>query len=228
MGAPPSVRCKDCFTCSTLIARWASKYLRSAMQVCLAVCLLEKISSSLSSAPWSSGFRISNVLIWNDKNHQFVVQSFWLPFIQSLHYTSVNDSDYFRYEVNDAYQINKTPEPILSVKQLQDGTERKGNGEEHCGVAAARCMRAFQQPQRVTDHICQDGVRQHADLESKQYNRTISTLILLKTKCWSENRQLSLNHIRNCLLARLHFFLESGVFGGLLVFIFTLSMASWL
>lgn len=95
----------------------------------------------------------------------------------------MSDSDYLRNEATDAYQINKTSEPILSVKQLQDGTERKGNGEEHCGVAAARCMRAFQQPQRVTDHICQDGVRQHADLESKQYNRTISTLILLKTKC---------------------------------------------
>ncbi|TNN42731.1 hypothetical protein EYF80_047091 [Liparis tanakae] len=53
----------DCFTCSTLMARCASKYLRRAMQVCLAVCLLEKISSSLSSAPWSSGFRISRVLI---------------------------------------------------------------------------------------------------------------------------------------------------------------------
>lgn len=69
MGAPPSVRCKDCFTCSTFIARWASKYLRRAMQVCLAVCLLEKISSSLSSAPWSSGFRISNVLIWKQSVH---------------------------------------------------------------------------------------------------------------------------------------------------------------
>lgn len=71
MGAPPSVRCRDCFTCSTLIARWASKYLRRAMQVCLAVCLLEKISSSLSSAPWSSGFRISSVLIWK----QFITQA---------------------------------------------------------------------------------------------------------------------------------------------------------
>lgn len=75
MGAPPSVRCRDCFTCSTLIARWASKYLRSAMQVCLAVCLLEKISSSLSSAPWSSGFKISSVLIWNQsvQNNQHEV-----------------------------------------------------------------------------------------------------------------------------------------------------------
>ena len=69
MGAPPSVRCRDCFTCSTLIARWASKYLRRAMQVCLAVCLLEKISSSLSRAPWSSGFRISSVLIWKQSDH---------------------------------------------------------------------------------------------------------------------------------------------------------------
>lgn len=73
-------------------------------------------------------------------------------------------------KVTDAYQINKTSEPILPVKQLQDGTERKRDGEEHCGVAAARCVRAFQQPQRVTDHICQDGVGQHADLESKQYS----------------------------------------------------------
>ncbi len=63
------MRCRDCFTCSTLIARWASKYLRRAMQVCLAVCLLEKISSSLSSAPWSSGFRISSVLIWKHSVH---------------------------------------------------------------------------------------------------------------------------------------------------------------
>lgn len=83
----------------------------------------------------------------------------------SNHVTSVND--YHRYKVTDAYQINKTPEPILPVKQLQDGTERKGDGEEHGGVAAARCVRAFQQPQRVTDHICQDGVGQHADLESR-------------------------------------------------------------
>lgn len=80
--------------------------------------------------------------------------------------TSVKDSG---YKVTDAYQINKTSEPILPVKQLQDGAERKGDGEEHGGVAAARGVRAFQQPQRVTDHICQDGVGQHADLESKQY-----------------------------------------------------------
>lgn len=173
MGAPPSVRCKDCFTCSTLIARWASKYLRSAMQVCLAVCLLEKISSSLSSAPWSSGFRISSVLIWNQSVHKKSTR------LLSNHFDSnsfsncvmsVKDSGYGQYKVTDAYQINKTSEPILPVKQLQDGTERKGDGEEHCGVAAARGVRAFQQPQRVTDHICQDGVRQYADLESKQYS----------------------------------------------------------
>lgn len=169
MGAPPSVRCKDCFTCSTLIARWASKYLRSAMQVCLAVCLLEKISSSLSSAPWSSGFRISSVLIWNQWVHKKstrLLSNHSDSFSNCV--SSVKDSGDGQYKGADAYQINKTAEAILPVKQLQDGTEGKGDGEEHRGVAAARRVRAFQQPQRVTDHICQDGVGQHADLESKE------------------------------------------------------------
>ena len=52
-----------------------------------------------------------------------------------------------------SYQIDKASEPVLLVKKLQDGTERKGDGEEHGGVAAAGCMRALQQPQRVTNHI---------------------------------------------------------------------------
>lgn len=50
----------------------------------------------------------------------------------------MNDSDCFSYMVT--YQINKASEPVLLVKQLQDGSERKGDGEEHCGVAAARCV----------------------------------------------------------------------------------------
>lgn len=71
---PPSVRWSDCFTCSSLIARWASKYLRKAMQVCFPVWRLAKISSSLKRAPWSSKFKISRVLIfstkveWKEKN----------------------------------------------------------------------------------------------------------------------------------------------------------------
>lgn len=52
-----------------------------------------------------------------------------------------------------SYQIDEASEPVLLVEQLQDGTERKGDGEEHGGMAAARRMRAFQQPQRVTNHI---------------------------------------------------------------------------
>lgn len=64
---PPSVRWSDCFTCSSLIARWASKYLRKAMQVCFPVWRLAKISSSLKRAPWSSKFKISRVLIFSKK-----------------------------------------------------------------------------------------------------------------------------------------------------------------
>lgn len=141
MGAPPSVRCRDCFTCSTLIARWASKYLRSAMQVCLAVCLLEKISSSLSSAPWSSGFKISSVLIWNQsvQNNQHEVNYLSLSSFSNC-VTLLWMTDCFSYTVTNTYQINESSESVLLVKQLQDGSERKGDGEEHCGVAAARCV----------------------------------------------------------------------------------------
>lgn len=39
-----------------------------------------------------------------------------------------------------SYQIDEASEPILHVKQLQDGTEREGDGKEHCGVAAAGRM----------------------------------------------------------------------------------------
>lgn len=39
-----------------------------------------------------------------------------------------------------SYQIDKTSEPVLLVKQLQDSTERKGDGKEHGGVAAAGRM----------------------------------------------------------------------------------------
>lgn len=36
-----------------------------------------------------------------------------------------------------SYQVDEPPEPILLVEKLQDSTERKGDGEEHGGVAAA-------------------------------------------------------------------------------------------
>lgn len=39
-----------------------------------------------------------------------------------------------------AYQIDKAPEPILLVEELQNSTERKGDGKEHGGVAAAGRM----------------------------------------------------------------------------------------
>lgn len=52
----------------------------------------------------------------------------------------MNDSDCFSYVDTVTYQINEASEPVLLVKQLQDGSERKGDGEEHCGVAAARCV----------------------------------------------------------------------------------------
>lgn len=48
--------------------------------------------------------------------------------------------DCFSDAVTDTYQINEASEPVLLVKQLQDGSERKGDGKEHCGVAAARCV----------------------------------------------------------------------------------------
>lgn len=66
------------------------------------------------------------------------------------------------------YQIDKTSKPVLLVEQLQDGTEGKGDGEEHGGVTAAGRMWAFQQPQRVANYIWQDGVGQHADLEKRR------------------------------------------------------------
>lgn len=52
-----------------------------------------------------------------------------------------------------SYQIDKASQAVLLVKQLQDGAEGEGDGEEHGGVAAAGGMRAFQQPQRVADHV---------------------------------------------------------------------------
>lgn len=39
-----------------------------------------------------------------------------------------------------SYQIDEAPQAILLVKQLQDGPERKGDGEEHGGMAAAGGM----------------------------------------------------------------------------------------
>lgn len=38
------------------------------------------------------------------------------------------------------YQIDKASKPVLFVEQLQDGTEGKGDGEEHGGVTAAGRM----------------------------------------------------------------------------------------
>lgn len=52
----------------------------------------------------------------------------------------MDDSDGFSNTVRNTYQINEASEAVLLVKQLQDGSERKGDGEEHCGVAAARCV----------------------------------------------------------------------------------------
>lgn len=52
-----------------------------------------------------------------------------------------------------SYQVDEASQAILLVEQLQDGTKGKGDGEEHGGVAAAGGVRAFQQPQRVADHV---------------------------------------------------------------------------
>lgn len=38
------------------------------------------------------------------------------------------------------YQIDEASQSVLLVKQLQDSTERKGDGEEHGGMAAAGRM----------------------------------------------------------------------------------------
>lgn len=66
----------------------------------------------------------------------------------------MNDTDgLVRITCGLSYQVDEASEPILLVEELQDGAERKGDGEEHGGVAATGCMRAFQQPQRVTNHI---------------------------------------------------------------------------
>lgn len=39
-----------------------------------------------------------------------------------------------------SYQIDEAAEPVLLVQELEDGTERKGDGEEHGGVTAAGRM----------------------------------------------------------------------------------------
>lgn len=52
----------------------------------------------------------------------------------------MDDSNCFSYTITNTYQINEASEAVLLVKQLQDGSEGKGDGEEHCGVAAARCV----------------------------------------------------------------------------------------
>lgn len=52
-----------------------------------------------------------------------------------------------------SYQVDEASEPVLPVEELQDHPKGKGDGEEHGGVAAAGRMRAFQQPQCVTNHI---------------------------------------------------------------------------
>lgn len=48
--------------------------------------------------------------------------------------------DHIKRTAGLSYQIDEASEPILLVEELQDGTERKGDGEEHGGVAAAGCM----------------------------------------------------------------------------------------
>ena len=49
-GVPPSFLAIDLLSASALMWRWASKYLRRAMQVCFAVCRLPNTSSSFSSS----------------------------------------------------------------------------------------------------------------------------------------------------------------------------------
>jgi len=72
-----------------------------------------------------------------------------------------------RTPASPPYQVDEAPQPVLPVKELQHGAEGEGDGEEHGGVAAAGRVRALQQPQRVADHVRQDGVGQHAHLEGE-------------------------------------------------------------
>lgn len=53
----------------------------------------------------------------------------------------------------DTHQVDKASQAILVVKELKHSSERKANGEEHCGMTAARGMRTLQQPQSVTHHL---------------------------------------------------------------------------
>ena len=75
-GVPPSFLAIDLLSASALMWRWASKYLRRAMQVCFAVCRLPNTSSSLSSSA-SSGRRIESVLSCHNKVKQKKILLEW-------------------------------------------------------------------------------------------------------------------------------------------------------
>lgn len=71
-GVPPWFLAIDLLSASALMWRWASKYRRKAIHVCLAVCLLPNTSSSLNNSA-SSGRRIESVLSYGKEKEGSVL-----------------------------------------------------------------------------------------------------------------------------------------------------------
>ena len=67
--------------------RWASKYRRKAMHVCLAVCLLPNTSSSLNNSA-SSGRRIESVLSYGKEKEGSVLYYLVVTLKQDTHRTT--------------------------------------------------------------------------------------------------------------------------------------------
>lgn len=76
----------------------------------------------------------------------------------------------------DTYQVHQPAESVLAIKEVENGTEGKGDGEEHGRMTAAGRVGALQEPERVVHNLGQDGRRKHAHLVNKTLQVTLTHL----------------------------------------------------
>ena len=69
-------------------------------------------------------------------------------------------------------QVDEPAQPVLLVEELQHGSEREGNGEEHGGVAHAGSVGRLQQPHCVGHHVGKDAVWEHTHLHTHTHTHT--------------------------------------------------------
>ena len=63
-----------------------------------------------------------------------------------------------------ADHVVEPPESVLGVEEFEDDAELERGAEEHGGVAAARLVRALQEPQGVAHQLLEHVLRQQANL----------------------------------------------------------------